>query len=453
MEDKTLTTQKPTDFIFIGLALFAMFFGAGNLIFPPALGALAGEDWLAGFIAYFIADAGLAVLGVFAILKTKNTEGLTHVIGKTAGVILTAAVVICIGPGIAIPRTSMVSYGLGAQPVGRLLGASMEGAVPMAIYSIVFFAIVFALTIRPSKVVDIVGKILTPALVVILLVLIIKGIVSPEGEAGKDVLQEVSGQGAFSYGITQGYQTLDVLASVLFAGIIISSVLEKGYKGKKVDGTTGKSAIVAMILLFIVYGGLAYLGATTGVNWVEGLKDGSLANDGLVVNIVDALMGNVGVVLVGIAVLLACLTTAIALVSSFANFFEGVTKGKMSYTVGVIVCCIISVLLANVGLSTILTVSVPILYLVCPLVVYLIVMGFLHKKIRNLNAYRVGFVVTLLVSICTVLTGDPFNVSALDWINKIPLGSYGFNWLIPAIVGTIIGMFIPGGKTTLPEEA
>ncbi|MDD6919781.1 MAG: branched-chain amino acid transport system II carrier protein [Eubacteriales bacterium] len=446
MEGKTVT-KKSTDFVFIGLALFAMFFGAGNLIFPPALGALSGAEWFIAFLAYFVADAGLAVLGVFAILKCKDTEGLTNVIGKIPGIILIAAVVICIGPGIAIPRTSIVSFGIGAKPVGEMLGFDFSGAVPLAVYSVVFFAVTLALTIRPSKVVDIVGKILTPALVVILLVLIAVGVASPQGSIGANVLPT----GAFSYGILQGYQTLDVLASILFAGIIIASVFDKGYVGKQADRETGKSAVVAMVLLFIVYGGLAYLGASTGVNWLAGILDGSVGNDALVVNIVSSLLGNVGVILVAIAVILACLTTSIALVSSFANFFDKVTKGKLNYTKGVILCCLISVLLANVGLSKILEVSVPVLLIVCPVVVYLIVMGFLRNAIKNVNAYRLGTLVTLVVSIITVLC-DVFAVTSLAWIHKIPLDQFGFNWLIPAIVATVVGMVIPGKQVDPIEE-
>ena len=277
-----------TDFIFVGLALFAMFFGAGNLIFPPELGVKSGPLWFVGFLCFLIADAGLAVLGVIAMAKVDgDINNITGTMGKKAGVILNTVVILCIGPGVAIPRTATVSYGLGAAPV---FGLAADG-LPLAIYSVVFFLIVLALTIKPSKVVDIVGKFLTPFLVIALLVLIVIGFVKP----GSDIQAAIEGFNAaetVKYGINQGYQTMDGMAALFFGIIIINAVRANGHTEK--SATTRevlKSSVIAGVLLFIVYGGLAYLGATTGQLWKADVAGGVLDQAGLVSHIIKHLMG------------------------------------------------------------------------------------------------------------------------------------------------------------------
>ncbi|MDL0416223.1 branched-chain amino acid transport system II carrier protein, partial [Clostridioides difficile] len=190
------------DVIVIGFALFAMFFGAGNLIFPPYLGVLSGSSWLIAFIGFLFADGGLALLAVIAATKFNgDTSKMFSRAGKGLSIALGCAMVICIGPLLAIPRTAATTYEMGILP-------TIGSGISPVIFSIVFFALVLVLTIRPSKVVDIVGAILTPALLIALAVLIVKGIVSPLGEIRDSSLI----QNVFAEGITQGYQTMDALA-------------------------------------------------------------------------------------------------------------------------------------------------------------------------------------------------------------------------------------------------
>ncbi|MCD1147731.1 branched-chain amino acid transport system II carrier protein [Peptoniphilus sp. KCTC 25270] len=431
-------TKKSTDFLFVGLALFAMFFGAGNLIFPPELGVKTGFDWFSSFMGFFIADAGLAVLGVFCIMRFHGKyRGMTAPIGKTLGSILILAIVICIGPGLAIPRTATVTFSLGVVPV---FGIDPANTMALAIFSVIYFIIVFFLAVRPSAVVDIVGKVLTPALVVILLVLIAVGIMNPGGEVQAGLID-----GAIKEGIASGYQTMDAMASVLFAGIIIASIYEKGYaKGKESNTQTGKAAIVALILLFIVYGGLAYLGATTGTIWKADVASQNIDQAGLVINIVNHLLGRVGVILIGICVLLACLTTAIGLTSAAGDIFSKFTHNKISYEKFVAVICIFSAFVSNLGLAQIISIAAPILTLVYPALIYLMIAAFFYNMFPRVWAYRLGALAAFVISALTVLNGAPFNVEALGWVHSLPLASFGLNWVVPALVGTIIGAFIPG---------
>ena len=449
-----LQKRSASDFVFIGLALFAMFFGAGNLIFPPDIGVRSGPDWFIGFLCFFIADAGLAVIGMLSMVKANGRiENVTGVIGKTPSTILATAVILCIGPGIAIPRTATVTYGLGLAPVFNI-AADNKWALP--VFSVVFFLIVLALTIKPTRVVDIVGKVLTPVLVVALLIMIVIGFVSPKGS----ISDPLPGTQTVQYGILNGYQTMDGMASLFFAIIVISAVYAKGYTSRK-DSTsmTIKASVVAGILLFIVYGGLAYLGATTGTLWKSlvgiPVKSGGVDQAGLVINITNALMGKAGVVILGIVVALACLTTAIGLTSATAEYFHKLSKCKLKYSHMVIAVCVFSAFICNLGLATILKIAVPILLLVYPIVVLLLVVTLFRRFINKQWAYKLAAIAALIVSAITVL-GDTFDSlkESFAFIHKLPLDAYGFNWLIPTLIALVIGMIIPGPKLNemLPAE-
>ena len=449
-----LQKRSASDFVFIGLALFAMFFGAGNLIFPPDIGVRSGPDWFIGFLCFFIADAGLAVIGMLSMVKANGRiENVPGVIGKTPSTILATAVILCIGPGIAIPRTATVTYGLGLAPVFNI-AADNKWALP--VFSVVFFLIVLALTIKPTRVVDIVGKVLTPVLVVALLIMIVIGFVSPKGS----ISDPLPGTQTVQYGILNGYQTMDGMASLFFAIIVISAVYAKGYTSRK-DSTsmTIKASVVAGILLFIVYGGLAYLGATTGTLWKSlvgiPVKSGGVDQAGLVINITNALMGKAGVVILGIVVALACLTTAIGLTSATAEYFHKLSKGKLKYSHMVIAVCVFSAFICNLGLATILKIAVPILLLVYPIVVLLLVVTLFRRFINKQWAYKLAAIAALIVSAITVL-GDTFDSlkESFAFIHKLPLDAYGFNWLIPTLIALVIGMIIPGPKLNemLPAE-
>lgn len=440
MTNNQLQKRSASDFVFIGLALFAMFFGAGNLIFPPDIGVRTGPDWFIGFLCFFIADAGLAILGMIAMVKAKGKiENVTGTIGAFPAMLLNTAVILCIGPGIAIPRTAATTFELGIMPIFKLGG---DTKLILGIFSVVFFLIVCALTIKPSKVVDIVGKVLTPILVVALLVMIVVGFVSPKGE----IQPAIAGTSTVQFGILNGYQTMDGMASLFFAIIVITAIFAKGYRGEKESTSmTIKASGVAGILLFVVYGGLAFLGATTGTLWRDGVAAGEVKQAGLLINITNTLLGNAGVIILGVVVALACLTTAIGLTSATAEYFSNLSKGKLKYSHLVILVCVLSAFLCNLGLSQIISVAVPVLLLVYPLIVLLMIASLFRNILNKKNAYRLGALVALVVSAITVLV-DVFGQTSLNWIHKLPLDEYGFNWLVPTLIALAIGMIIPGSK-------
>ena len=429
---------KFKDIVVIGFALFAMFFGAGNLIFPPFLGVISGTKWFVSFMAFLFADGGLALLGVIAATGTQgDMMAFFGRAGKKLGIVIASLTILCIGPFVAIPRTAATTYEIGIVPN---FGHSLSPIV----FAIIFFVIVLVLTIKPSKVVDIIGAFLTPVLLICLAVLIIKGIVSPLGAP----LDRTLVDNVFISGINDGYQTLDGMAGAVFAGIVIASVKQKGYTEKKVlVKATILAGIVAVVGLALVYGGLTYLGATVSPQY-----DNTVERTTLVISITQAILGGPGKVILGLVVGLACLTTAIGLTSACGNYFSDLTEGKLKYEVIVVVVCVFSAIISNFGVDKIIQIAAPLLYMMYPAVVTLILLGLIHTKIQNKNVYVLASWVALILGVAHELSTVPLFAkvgvlaSLTEALNKLPGHSVGFYWIIPVLVAAIVGKFIAAKK-------
>src|SRR5690606_26181349 len=288
--------NKKVHIITLGFALFAMFFGAGNLILPPYIGVNVGAEWVWAIIGFVTTGIIAPFFGLLAV--TKNGLNFTDLGDRTHPlIIMVLAFVIMwsIGPLVAIPRTGATTYEMAMLPFFPSLSSTI-GAV-------IFFTITFILSVSPAKIVDIIGKYLTPFLVILLITLIVLGILSPVAEPN-DV--NISALNSFQWGFDEGYQTLDVLASVVFAGIIISAARDK---------VVIQSGIVAVTSLLLIYGGLIYLGATSGYSMEEASQ-----RTVLFMNISHNILGGYASYIVSVAIALACLTTAIALTTAFGSF-------------------------------------------------------------------------------------------------------------------------------------
>ena len=426
--------KKNLDTLVVGFALFSMFFGAGNLLFPPYLGLVSGESWLTSLGGFVLADVGLALLVLLAVVKgtgklesvlIRGGKGLANVIGATA--------VICIGPLLAIPRTAATTYEMGIQPM-----LNTSGSVVAVIVSVVFFGLTLVLTIKPSKVVDIVGKVLTPLLILSLIVLIVLGVLNPIGDISPNVMIE---NNLFAEGVSQGYLTMDALAAGVFAGVIINAIINKGYNETSEKVTlTIKAGVVAAVALAVIYGGLTYLGATLSTKF--GVKTPQAL---LMVEITSALLGNPGKILLCVIVSLACLTTSIGLTSATGEYFSNVTNGKVKYETIVVLVCVFSAVVSNFGVGTIIKFSAPILEIVYPVLMALVLLSLTCSRVRNDNIFKGAAYVTLIVSLLTVANGL---WGVVPVMSKLPLAPLGFNWILPAIGGAIIGSFIKDKKSS-----
>ena len=418
----------------VGLALFSMFFGAGNVIFPPYLGMTAASMWVPAFICYYIADIGLAMLAILAMLKCdSDIEGITCRIGRIPAVLLSTMVVLCVGPMLAIPRTAATTFEMGVSPI-------FPGVNPL-VASIAFFVLIWVLCVKEASVVDIVGKFLTPALFIGLMIVIIKGIIDPLGP----IAAEPKVSNIISSGIISGYQTMDVLAALIFGVIIVKTVKEKGYTEIKAkNAVIGGAGLVAGAGLLIVYFGLAHLGATASTMYGV-----DVSRSTLILEIIKNLLGNVGMVIFGIVVALACITTAVALVSSSGAYFSRLSKGRVSYKVIVTIVCVISPVIANIGLDEIIAISEPVLSIVYAPALTLIILTIVGDKIRNDNVFKAAALGAFLISVLETAANHGLG---FQFVNYLPLHHFGFGWLLPTVICGVAGYFIKGDKKKVSPE-
>ncbi|EGC82171.1 branched-chain amino acid transport system II carrier protein [Anaerococcus prevotii] len=430
-------TNRKKDILISGLALFAIFFGAGNLIFPPYLGVITGDGWLATMVGFLLADP---VIPILTVIVTAAAGGKAVDIGKRVGdkfaKILTLAAIICIGPAFAIPRTAATTYEVGFQ--------SFFPNLPIWVVTLVFFAITFALAFKESNVVNIIGKYITPALLVFLFIVIVKAIISP---IGKPIDIPVEG-GYFVKGFYEGYQTLDAFASPLFTGIVVADLMRKGYgKVNRKDRLSFivSVGIVASIFLSLVYGGLTYLGASGSSIFTA---DDSRVE--ILVSLIYMTLGNFGKFALSVCVTLACLTTAIGLTSSAGNFIEELTHGKVKYIYTVIVVTIISFLLSSLGVDAIINLAVPVLTIGYPIIIALVFYMMFDKKVPYNMAYILMVVGVTIVAVIETF-GEQLGLGALvEIIKSLPLAQFGFTWFIPSLVCFVIGWIL--GKFGLGKK-
>ncbi|SUI99711.1 LIV-II [Sporosarcina pasteurii] len=360
----------------IGLMLFALFLGAGNIIFPPALGQMAGDNLVIAMLGFLITGVGLPLVAVLAIANSNTGEsgGLQSIASRVHpafGVIFTMIIYMAIGPFFGIPRTATVSYEIGIVPF--LTKEVAQSNWPLLVFTIVFFTITVVLALNPAKLVDRIGKILTPILFVIIGALVIKSLITPMGN-----IQEAHGDYAsqpFFRSFVEGYLTMDVIAALVFGIIIINALKVEGITKKEpAFKATIIAGIIAAIGLTLVYVSLGYIGATS----VEaiGLQD----NGGAILALASKfLYGGAGSTILALTIIFACLTTSIGLVSACAQFFEE-TFPQLPYKVYVFLFAGFSTIIGNFGLTQLIKISIPVLMMVYPLAIVLMLMSFIDKS-------------------------------------------------------------------------
>lgn len=425
--------NKNKDILIIGFALFSMFFGAGNLIFPPYIGISSGSSWIISFLGFILADVGIILLSIIAISKAGSLQNVIGRAGKKFGITLEFLMMLCLGPILVIPRTGATTFEMSILPLAKNFNP--------VLFSVIFFSITLLLTIKPTKVMDIIGKFLTPILLLSLAFLIVKGIVSPIGN-----LEDVNSSDLFITGVTQGYQTMDALGIGGIVALIMTSLVSKGYTDKNENISLAiKSALIACVGLIVVYGGLTYLGATA-----SSLYDTNISQTALLINITHQLLGSTGTIMLAVVVGFACLTTSIGLTSVTGKFFEDFTNKRLKYEHIVIFICVFSAIVSNFGVDKIIKIAIPILSLIYPVTIVLVVMNIFKNIISNDMTLKGAAYATLLISLLNVI--DSLGLS-IKFVHQIPLASLGFNWILPAIIGGIVFSLIPtkSKATTTPS--
>ncbi len=431
--------RRASDVVWVGLALFAMFFGAGNLIFPPYMGFMAGGSWRLALAGFLITGIGMPLMGIMASARAGGrVEKLAGRVSPLFGQVLSIVIILAIGPLLAIPRTAATTFEMGVRP--------NIPAAKAALSSLVYFGLTLFFALNRKKVVDKIGKLLTPFLLATLALIILKGIFYPLGKAalGHEL------PSAFGRGFREGYQTMDALASVVFAEIIIAALVFKGYS--RISDQVKMTSLAGMIAasgLGLVYGGLMYLGACSQL-----LFPASTERTTLLIGITQSLLGGGGKVALGLAVSLACLTTSIGLTATVGDYFSVLSKGKLPYKGICLATCIFSAVFATVGVTTIVKVAFPLLVTVYPIVIVLIILTLAGRLVRSRAVYAGAVVGALATSVFDALTAAGVPIIGINRvIAMIPLASSGFPWILPSVAGGIIGAIIAragiGGKIDL----
>ena len=423
-----MSRKKIIDIIICGFALFAIFFGAGNLIFPPYLGVISGNNWGIANIAFLLSDPLLPILGVIvtALLGGQATD-LGKRVSKHFSIIIGAISIILIGPLFAVPRTGATTHEIFVQ--------SFVPSAPQWITSLIFFGLTLYIAIHSHTVIDAIGKYLTPILLFILLLVFIAAVVQPN--AG---FQTTTSTGLFSQSFKEGYQTMDALGAALMAGVVISDLTRRGYTEKKEQHQMMFGVgIVSFILLALVYSSLTYAGAT-----VSTVYDSTIQRPALLIGLIEQLLGSFGKVAMGIAVSFACLTTSVGLITTCGHYFSTLTNGKLEYKKIVIVSVVISFLLSLLGVDALLQLAVPVLSAIYPMVIALIFLSIFDRYIiynwtytgAVVGAFFIGGIQA--IHLFSQMQGGNFLSELAAWTNTLPLNQFGFEWLVPAIIGSVV---------------
>lgn len=431
-----MDNTSSTRFVAIGSMLFALFFGAGNLIFPAAMGQAAGTNIWWAVLGFCITGVGLPLLGIIAIGYSgcRDLREAASRVHPYFGLFYTVVCYMAIGPCFAIPRTGTVSYEIAVRP---FLGAE-PSALALPIFLAVFLGLAGWLAASPSKLVDRIGKFLTPALLATLLVLIVMSFVNPMGEFKGPTDAYAEPFKAAVQGVLDGYNTLDAIASLVFATLIVGAVHEIGFTDPKaISSQVSRSGLLAGGLLALVYVFIAKIGA-------ESVAAIGMQETGAPVLAESAklLFGSAGAYLLAAIVLLACLTTAIGLLTCCAVFFMQIT-GKLKYTTWVVLFTVVSYLIGLFGLKTIIVSTIPVLMFIYPPCVALIALIFLHKFFGGrqcVYAWTMGF--TLIMATINGFETAGVPLAGLEELLKawVPLHGYGLGWIPFAAVGFVVGM-------------
>ena len=418
----------------ISSALFSGHFGVGDTIFPPILGRDAGQSWFAAAMGYGIINS-LGVLIAYLAVATQQQTLLqisSKVLGRWFGVVFTTLSMLIIGPVFILPRVSSATHEMA---VGLFFPN-----FPLWATLLVFFGLNFFVAYNRAKVIDTMGKLLSPVLILFMAVLVIKGIVSPLASPAVTGMQH-----PLSEGVLNGYNTMNALGAALFGGWVLKDLALRGIADKKNQAMNliYIGPIVAVLLL-LASTGLTYLGASTGFAY-----DAEIGI--LTVNIAEGLLGIFGKAIFAVLLAFACFTTSVGLTSTAGDVFQEMTGGKLKYEVTVGLSSLVGFLLGLFGLSTIIQYTTPWLMLLYPALVVILLGNLLPRFERIKNAVAAATVTAVLFSIGDFLAGLGLEGNILlSYVSRLPLGDQGMGWIVPTLlVFVLVQLLFPRAKPEL----
>ena len=417
----------------VGLALFATIFGAGNLVFPPILGLTAGTEWVAATLGLLLSGIILPVLGTWAVnCVGDHAKFLTYHVHREFYTILTACSTLLVGIGSTLPRVGATTHEVGIQ--------SIFPNCPIWVTVTIFFAVTYYFARDRESVIDKVGKYLTPALVIIIGFILLKGIITPIGEIAEPVLQK-----PFVSSVLEGYKVGDLTTTLMLAHVFIYALEEKGYMDGELKRGILVAGVVCIVVMSAIYIALTYIGATAGSIYPSDISRTALLS-GIALNI----FGKSGQVALGLVVALACLTTAVTIAASAAAFFGDLFRTKfgiqISYKCLMRVICIFCTIAGTFGVTSIINYVTPIFLTMYPPLIVLTILGFVDKWIPNDGIYKGAvYTSTFFGFLDGVLVVFPHFTGLYNLLSYIPLFEDGFGWVIPSLImGVIMGIVFRG---------
>lgn len=408
--------NKTREILIAGFALFAMFFGAGNLILPPFLGFNFGENWGWVTLGFLITAVAIPLLGLFAHAKLQGTMlDFGNKFSPKFSLVYCFAIYL-VAITLPAPRTAAVTHEMAVLPF-------FESSSLLT--SFMYFSLVLFFVWNRSKIIDWIGKFMTPLIVVILLIIISIAIFSPDASLVGSKMQL-----PFVEGMLEGYQTFDAVGAVLIGGVIIISLNSKvklSYTERKLF--LAKVALVAALGLALIYAGLILTGALLHNSFDEGVSRTELLS-----GLGYVTLGSLGNVLLSVLISLACFTTAVGILTGTADFIKGLSKNsEKAYKATAIVACLSGVLIGQLDVHYILLVAKPVLFLIYPVSIAMIILHVLPNSWVSVTVFRAVVLTALIFSIPDVVSSLKF--SFLEPLREsIPLGKYNMGWLLPSIL-------------------
>ena len=432
---KTKLTIKET--VILGVTLFGLFFGAGNLIFPVHLGQLAGSNVVIATIGFIVTGVTIPILAVASIGVT-HANGLFNMcekkVGKGFAYFFTCLLYLTIGPFFAIPRCCTTTFTSGVYPLMN----GLNEKVCLLVFSFVFFALVLYFSLKPSEIMKWVGKIITPIFLVFFTVLIVTALTKIDTSISAIAPADSYTSGSFVNGLLEGYNTMDAIAGLAFGIVIVNCIKDLGISdGELIAKEIIKSGILTAILMSIIYFASTIMG-TKSLMVLPLSENGGIA----LAQIAKLFLGNTGLIILAFTIGLACLKTAIGLVTSCSEIFVSMFPNTLNYKKWAIIFCVFSFVISNFGLTTLINYSVPVLMFLYPIAIVLIVLGMFLAKDESKIIFRCTLIGTIIAAIFDFIKTLPFGID-VSFISKVlPLFDLGFSWILPSAIGLIIGLIL-----------
>jgi branched-chain amino acid transport system II carrier protein len=422
------------DIIVLGMMIFALFLGAGNIIFPPMEGYTAGQHWATAALGFILTGVLMPFITLVVVSILGRGEELTRDLPKWAEVTFLVTLYLVIGSTFAMPRITNVAYEMALVPLDLVA----DTPATHLIFAVVFNIIAMLFMLKPNTIISSVGKFMTPALLVLLVVVTVTVFISPLSEIAAPT-KSYADSSALTTGLISGYQTMDVLAAIAFGGIVARALSAKNVtEPQKIMRYTVSAGCISVVLLAALYFSLFYLGATS-----DQVAQGASNGGQIFSRYVNALFGTGGTWIMAGIIFLASLTTLVGVTSACAYYFAKFSN-RLPYAFWVMLFTVMTIIISETGLTNLLRVTIPALLLIYPVAIMLVVLQIIRAKLPSV---KLTYYVTLAMTVCFSLFDslnniDLFPTGLKQLLDNLPLYNNGLAWLIPSLSVLVLTMLV-----------